>query len=142
MIMKNEEGLSLVEVLAALLILGIVFVGFMTIFPQMNLFNQRTESKLITMNLAKQELANLKETPSRLTPDRRQKNSTGSDPYETYEFQQSRYTVQIDCYDTPEGNNRYTCSGKHTEPLLHKIHIRVKEQGKLTSETFGYLEIK
>lgn len=54
---NNEKGLTLVEVLAALVILGILFVGIMTIFPQMTLFNEKTEAKLDTMNLARQEMA-------------------------------------------------------------------------------------
>ena len=57
--LKNEKGLTLVEVLAALVILGIVFVGIMTIFPQMTLFNSKTETKLDTMNLARQEMAKI-----------------------------------------------------------------------------------
>jgi prepilin-type N-terminal cleavage/methylation domain-containing protein len=56
---KNEKGLTLVEVLAALVILGIMFVGIMTIFPQMTLFNAKTETKLDTMNLARQEMAKI-----------------------------------------------------------------------------------
>lgn len=57
--LKNEKGLTLVEVLAALVILGIVFVGIMTIFPQMTLFNAKTEAKLDTMNLAREEMADI-----------------------------------------------------------------------------------
>lgn len=56
---SNEKGLTLVEVLAALVILGILFVGIMTIFPQMTLFNDKTEAKLDTMNLARQEMAKI-----------------------------------------------------------------------------------
>lgn len=58
---SNERGLTLVEVLAALVILGILFVGIMTIFPQMTLFNEKTEAKLDTMNLARQEMAAITE---------------------------------------------------------------------------------
>ena len=57
--MMNDKGLSLVEVLAAVVILSILFVGIMTIFPQMTLFNAKTETKLGTMNLARQEMAEL-----------------------------------------------------------------------------------
>lgn len=53
----NEKGLTLVEVLAAMVILGILFIGIMTIFPQMTLFNEKTQAKLDTMNLARQEMA-------------------------------------------------------------------------------------
>ena len=55
----NDKGLSLVEVLAAVVILSILFVGIMSIFPQMTLFNAKTETKLDTMNLARQEMAEL-----------------------------------------------------------------------------------
>ncbi|GKV70495.1 hypothetical protein NCCP2716_29930 [Sporosarcina sp. NCCP-2716] len=143
MTMKNEAGLTLVEILAALVILGIIFVSFMTIFPKMNHFNERTESKLVTMNLAKQELAELKESPSLLTSERKLKNSTTAEPYETYDFSQADYIVEVDCYDTQPGSKpNYTCSDPAKEPRLHRMHIRVKENGKVTSESFGYLEIR
>lgn len=75
--LENEKGLTLVEVLAALAIIGIVFVGIMTIFPQMTLFNAKTETKLDTMNLAREEMANIVAAdkwkkvlvPSAITPD-------------------------------------------------------------------------
>ncbi|WJY26439.1 type IV pilus modification PilV family protein [Sporosarcina trichiuri] len=142
--MADEKGLTLVEVLAALLILGIVFVGFMTIFPQMDLFNQRTESKIVTMNLAKQELAALKESPARLTPDRRRSSSTPANPYETYDFSKTGYDIQVDCHDAEKtsGGPKYACSDSAPVPRLHKIHISVKEDGKLTSESFGYVELR
>ncbi|WP_342543371.1 type II secretion system protein [Paenisporosarcina sp. FSL H8-0542] len=53
---SKQNGLTLVEVLAALVIMGIVFVGIMTVFPQMTLFNTKTETKLDTMNIARQEI--------------------------------------------------------------------------------------
>ena len=137
---NNENGLTLVEILAALVILGIVFIGFMTIFPQMNLFNQRTESKLVTMNLAKQELAELKEAPSRLAPERKQMTIKAGEQYETYDLSRDAYNIQIDCYK--EVRTHITCSETAGKPALHKIHIRIQENGKLTSETFGYLELK
>ena len=59
----GESGLTLVEVLAALVILGIVFISFMTLFPQMTNFNTKTEAKLETMNLARKELDSVKSGP-------------------------------------------------------------------------------
>ncbi|MBT2569185.1 type II secretion system protein [Planococcus sp. ISL-110] len=55
----NDRGLTLVEVLAAVVILGILFIGIMSIFPQMTAFNAKTETKLDTMNLARQEMAEI-----------------------------------------------------------------------------------
>ncbi|HLG27078.1 MAG TPA: type II secretion system protein [Paenisporosarcina sp.] len=65
----RQNGLSLVEVLAALVLLGIVFVGIMTIFPQMTLFNERTDAKLDTMNLARLEMQHLQEASVELTDE-------------------------------------------------------------------------
>ncbi|MCP2035080.1 prepilin-type N-terminal cleavage/methylation domain-containing protein [Planomicrobium sp. HSC-17F08] len=56
---SNEKGLTLVEVLAALVILGILFTGIMAVFPQMTLFNNKTEAKLDTMNIAREEMAKI-----------------------------------------------------------------------------------
>ncbi|ETP68894.1 hypothetical protein G159_10060 [Planococcus glaciei CHR43] len=56
---RNERGLTLVEVLAALVILGIIFTSIIAIFPQMTLFNNKTEAKLDTMNLAREEMAKI-----------------------------------------------------------------------------------
>lgn len=55
----NDKGLTLVEILAAVVILSILSIGIMSIFPQMTLFNAKTETKLDTMNLARQEMAEL-----------------------------------------------------------------------------------
>ena len=74
--LRNEKGFTLVEILAALTILGIVFISFMTIFPQMSNMNERTETKLITMNLAKKELRELKNNPGKLSPDNLISNDT------------------------------------------------------------------
>ncbi|QDY46213.1 type II secretion system protein [Planococcus glaciei] len=58
-LMKNEQGLTLVEILATLVLLGIVFVGIMSVFSQMTLFNDKTYTKLDTMNLARQEMSEI-----------------------------------------------------------------------------------
>ncbi|WP_186668521.1 type II secretion system protein [Sporosarcina sp. BP05] len=137
----GEGGLSLVEVLAALVILGIVFIGFMSIFPQMNNINNRTETKLVTMNIAKQELAKLKGPPSRVNPDKRIQSSMSPYFFETYDLSDGNYKILVDCYNTES----QTCSGTGEtarKPKLYKIHIKVEKDGKLNSETFGYLELK
>ncbi|MBO0587108.1 prepilin-type N-terminal cleavage/methylation domain-containing protein [Sporosarcina sp. E16_8] len=137
----GEGGLTLVEVLAALVIIGIVFIGFMSIFPQMNNINNRTETKLVTMNIAKQELTKLKGAPTRLNPDKRIMNSKSPYFFETYDLSEGNYDILVDCYDT----QFQTCSGAGETsriPKLYKIHIKVEKDGKLNSETFGYLKLE
>ncbi len=131
---KGERGLTLVEVLAALVILGIVFIGFMTVFPQMTLFNAKTGEKLETMNLAKRELIDLKNTPSMLESYAINKG----DKYERHHKVNGDYEIEIDCY---KADNKY-CSDSHQLKVLHKIHIKVMKQKKMISETFGYVEFK
>ncbi|GKV66541.1 MULTISPECIES: type II secretion system protein J [unclassified Sporosarcina] len=137
---KREKGMTLVEILAALTILGIVFIGFMTIFPQMNNMNERTEAKLETMNLAKQELAILKNSPSSIR-DREIKKPIDADketfyyPIESLE-EAKKYNVEVDCY-----KNEEYCSKGQKEEKLYKIHIKVLNEDKLISETFGYLKL-
>ncbi|PUB12315.1 LysM peptidoglycan-binding domain-containing protein [Paenisporosarcina sp. OV554] len=87
--LSRQNGLSLVEVLAALVLLGIVFVGIMTVFPQMTLFNERTDAKLDTMNLARLEMQHLQGLPIKLND-----NSTISTIYSASNYK----NVLIDAF--------------------------------------------
>lgn len=144
---NKENGFSLVEILASLTILGIVFISFMTIFPQMNNFNNRTEAKLETMNVAKQELAKLKSTRYPIDINKKIKSSTIKAPYETFLLSDEEYRIEMFCYD----ENKQNCSGKKNDDnsenkdrktQLYKIYIEVTKQGKISSETFGYLKLE
>jgi len=139
--MKNDRGMTLVEVLAALVILGIVFIGFMTIFPQMSLFNAKTEDKLKTMNLAKQELSSIEYISDLEDKDSEAENleeeASGKEikrfEYDNEEDANSFYHYIIDFYVAPDLN------GEEQGVSLHKIHIKVLKDDKKISETFGYI---
>lgn len=136
----KEKGFTLVEVLAALTILGIVFISYMTIFPQMVNMNERTETKLETMNVAKKELAKVKSRDYELNGENKIKDSDNKLKYETYKLSEDYYNVVLDCYDFKD----HTCSNKKNikrTPELYKIHIKVYKDTKLVSESFGYLNI-
>ena len=89
----NDKGLTLVEVLAAVVILGILFVGIMSIFPQMTLFNAKTETKLDTMNLARQEMDQIVSTSA---PDvwLGTEDPIGSKIYQTFEMKLPNVLVE------------------------------------------------
>lgn len=53
---NNQNGLTLLEVLLAFSILTIVFIAFLTLFPQVGTFNQITDEKMKAINVAKQQL--------------------------------------------------------------------------------------
>lgn len=142
--LRNEKGFTLVEILAALTILGIVFISFMTIFPQMSNMNERTETKLITMNLAKKELRELKNNPGKLSPDNLISNDTSnSTELYRYDLDESRqYKCEVIYYTVPdlERNIIKENQGADESVSLNKVEISVLKNGKLISETFGYLE--
>lgn len=135
---NNEKGMTLVEILAALVILGIVFVSFMTIFPQMTNFNDRTETKLETMNLAKQELNELENGYMLLTNQYLIPNNSNKDiklfryPIENYEnyICEVEYFIKREVKRTSDPNSNF----------LNKIHIKIIQNDKVISETYGYLK--
>lgn len=61
---KNEKGLTLVEVLAALVILSIVLMSFTTVFANTNRMAVSNSEKLVVINLADAYLERVKMTPS------------------------------------------------------------------------------
>lgn len=151
----NKNGLTLIEVLATLVILGIVFVGIMNIFPQMTLFNAKTYTKLDTMNLAQQEMSDIKSLkilPSVEVPvDRFTKKineinyakrvgpkvENGEEFYEFTKIQSGNgYKYELRLFSKPD------FTGNANTPSLHKIHLIIKTaEGMLSSETYGYVEV-
>lgn len=138
---RCEKGLSLVEVLAALVILGIVFIGFMLVFPQMTTFNLKTKTKLETMNLARQEMAYIQSIDSFEEPLSISAYKEGIEEGNQIiaQFHQKGYTYKVIFNKEPSlsGDN-------HPENIaLHQVHLIVYDQnGQENSETFGYIEVK
>lgn len=149
-IKNNQQGLTLVEILATLVIIGIVFIGIMAIFPQMTLFNERTEVKLDAMNIARNEMALLRQLePARFDPSAIDAfgdlntqasnlntiSGTGGVIMLTYQIP-GGYFIEASIYpadpDEEIGNVH-----------LHKVHLQVSEGNpqRRVSETYGYLRI-
>lgn len=129
----NEKGMSLVEILAALVILGIVFIGFMTIFPQMTNFNEKTGTKLETMNLARNKLDQIRYSsiPSECDGEI-DKKCLITEEENGYQVT-LEYTVEPDL--KPEGN----ANGQVTLYQVHIKYFRTGQGDKVISETFGYV---
>lgn len=160
----NEKGLSLVEVLAAVVILSIIFVGIMSIFPQMTLFNSKTEAKLETMNLARQEISLITgeaswkgkryDIDSDLYEDFKtvietKMSATGFNKVAQYpEFvryekvNDYRYEADIFTECQPfleEDENGMTCNDPGLTQL-YKVHLKVYEDNRLISQTYSYIK--
>ncbi|WP_378153104.1 type IV pilus modification PilV family protein [Chungangia koreensis] len=57
---KKSNGFTLIEVLASIVILSIVIVSFLSFFPQMSLFNEKTKDNLDAVTIAKELLVEMK----------------------------------------------------------------------------------
>lgn len=156
----SQKGLTLVEVLAALVILGIVFVGIMTVFPQMTLFNAKTETKLDTMNLAREEMSKLtsvKYVASDI-PDLSvkfksilNKKEDGTDintpnPYtitlDNSNSEYAIYSVVNSQYDFPYTIHVYKNKDLNGSISLYKVILQIKTNSSSpNSETYGYIEV-
>lgn len=138
---KGEKGFTLVEVLAALTILGILFISYMTIFPQMTKMNERTGNKLETMNMAKETLVEVKTgTKDFFTWDKVDPPIVAG--AETYQTEENGFQITVNCYE--DETYKKACSETVTaqQERLHKIHVKVEKNGRQESETFGYFERK
>lgn len=136
----EESGLTLVEILASLVILGIVFVAFMTIFPQMTLFNNRTETKLETMNEARivlDEYKNIKWKSTDFSEGRFQ-----SDGEWWKEIRESKPNIVIKIKKTPDEGPDLGNPLKPGVVRMHRIQVYVLKSDQVISESFGYIQVK
>lgn len=147
---QNNKGMTLVEILATLVLLGIVFIGIMGVFSQMSLFNSKTSTKLDTMNLAQQEVSIIKSkslsNPVNLGSVKNFYQGEGYTYKETinqssnkiyiFEKTSAKYTYELLLYENP------TLTGDQNVDSLHTIHLKVNIDGSLNSETYGYVKAK
>ena len=158
---NTQKGLTLVEVLAALVILGIVFIGIMTVFPQMSLFNEKTETKLDTMNLAREEMTKLtsvKYVESDITDlsskfkEILNKKEDGSlihspNPYTVTKDNNTNSEYVIYTVINSKNGFPYTIHVYRNKDLtgaisLYKVILQIKTNGTSpNSETYDYLEV-
>ncbi|WP_400242654.1 prepilin-type N-terminal cleavage/methylation domain-containing protein [Niallia sp. JL1B1071] len=149
---QNDKGISLIEILVSIVLLSILITSFLTFFPQVSSFNQKTDERLTSVTLAKnwlvqaqnnesilyKQLINLTENPSTsvnagnlplLTNINR-----NSDAIELI-FKENNYFIHLYLYYREE-----ILKGANT---LYKIRIDVvDEQDKLNSNIYGYITKK
>ncbi|MGG0644525.1 type II secretion system protein [Sporosarcina gallistercoris] len=136
----EESGLTLVEILASLVILGIVFVAFMTIFPQMTLFNNRTETKLETMNEARVVLEEYRKVKWKIAD--LSDNRFISDGDWWTERRDSKTVTIIKIKKTPDEGPKLGETLKSGVVRLHRIQVYVLKNDRIISESFGYIQVK
>lgn len=138
--LKNEKGITLIEVILAMALLSIVLISFMNIFPQMGFMNKHNEDKAQAINTAKEVLVNWQNAQDikdfllnqSIRPIPRSGILVGDD----YVF-----TDRVDDYEV-------NIKIKNTSDIVtnpskaHFIHIVLKNKnGTIVGETRGYVII-
>jgi len=155
---KNNKGISLIEILLSIVILGILIASLITFFPQASQSTNETDKKLTSINIAKEWLVqaqNSTEVKSFLNNMVNQPNSsivysiTNMDyqglplvsinhdaQYGELVLKEENYFVHLTISSTPEDLKNI---GK---TRLYKIHVHIyDEKNKLKSNIYGYLTL-
>lgn len=138
---RNEKGVTLIEVLAAVVILSIVLVSLMNFFPQMSLINKVNSEKSQAINTAKQILIDwkndkgvedfLKGDSSAILPAAVDHSDIN---YYYYRIIRGNYDVNIKIAKNPPQNFP---SGPS---LVRFIQVQLlNKQNTVVSETYGYI---
>ncbi|WHZ01907.1 prepilin-type N-terminal cleavage/methylation domain-containing protein [Neobacillus sp. YX16] len=138
---QEEKGLTLLEVLLAISILSIIFISFLSFFPQMGFINKENENKAQAINTAKevllewqnsQELKNYIKTPSNNPPAGYvSKDST------FYYFKDVKVGFDVDI------KIKIATDIKSTPTKTHLIQIELKnKRNNVVSDTYGYIIIE
>ncbi|WP_404329434.1 prepilin-type N-terminal cleavage/methylation domain-containing protein [Mesobacillus maritimus] len=145
---RNERGITLIEVLAAMAILSIILISIMNFFPQMGMINNHNKEKAQAINTAKLLLnewkldSNLiaalkKEEPQPADwPGTIPTEDIDGDGDEFYLFTTENPRAEIKIWKEPPNN-------AVVEVPAHEIQIRIlNDTGKPISETYGYIVVK
>jgi len=146
---RNEKGVTLIEVLASIVLLSIIFLSVIRFFPQMGLINNQNENKTKAINIAKEILINWQESSDVkwfLVKTDRVTGFTSTDPkvaynkfnyddtYYYFETSKDIYNVHIKIKKSPETSSRLSSVNSIVVQLLNK------KNGNVISETFGYVK--
>jgi prepilin-type N-terminal cleavage/methylation domain-containing protein len=139
-IIRTEKGVTLIEVLISMVILSIVFMSFMSFFPQMGLMNRQNEDKTQAINTAKQLLIQwqnngdlktyLSSPTTTVLPVPPQIDTDGK----SYIFNTSegKFAVKVKIKITPSKTSRVLNA--------HLIIIQLFNiKGNVVGETYGYI---
>lgn len=147
--LNKEDGFTLIEVLASLVILSIILITFFSFFNQALLFSSKNEDRLVAYNLARKTLNIVTQSHTNVTEE----EITIS--CETYPIHYSSQLIAVlepaNCYYKvnevkyfPEITIRKQTYPEITNTTLYIVHVKIYSSNvitdrKLLSETFGYV---
>jgi type II secretory pathway pseudopilin PulG len=146
---RNEKGITLIEVLVSIVLLSITFLSVMSFFPQMGLMNNQNQDKARAINLAKEVLINWQDSSDVkwfLVKTDQVTGFTSTEPkvvytrfyfdvnYYYFESTKDKYDVLIRINRYPETSSRLSSINSIVVQLLDK------KKRHVVSETFGYVK--
>ncbi|MDX8289849.1 prepilin-type N-terminal cleavage/methylation domain-containing protein [Metabacillus indicus] len=152
--MKSEKGVTLIELISSIAILSIILVSFMYFFINSAQYNGVSADKMHAANIAREVHKDFKEDPdknlalknliaySRTSAATTISKSSYPDLHLTQDIQDNSglltltttkqlFTVVITVDTTSDPN---------VDLSLSKLHVQVKKDAKLVSETYTYFE--
>ncbi|WP_051287647.1 type IV pilus modification PilV family protein [Alkalicoccus chagannorensis] len=124
----NEAGVSLLETLAAITILGIIMITFMSVFSQAALFSSRAETELTAVHAAEIVLSDVRnEAPQENDSTREVTTGEGHD-----------FTAEVRLEETPEESD-----SREAQLGLQRLHILIYEDdttGAPLYDTYTFVE--
>lgn len=149
--LKQQHGITLVEVVAAILIVGIVLISFSQLFIQSNRIAHKNNEKLITVNLADAMLVRLKSEsfaynstitdPNRYFIDATQSDRTKKKPPTLIRMNDKNYEVSYSASQNNQMINNATYSEKDLK--LVKVVVTVTApDGKTKGSSEGFVALE
>lgn len=149
--LKKESGFSLIEVVAAIMIIGIVLLSFSQLFIQTNKIAHKNNEKLTTINLADAMLVRLKSEPFSYDPAITDVNDYFIDPKEQDPLKKKPQTLikmNEKEYEVSYVAKQHTQNHNHagfTEYDLKLVTVIVTvtaPDGKIKSSSEGYVVLE
>ncbi|WP_312470999.1 type II secretion system protein [Neobacillus sp.] len=150
-LLKNEKGLTLIEVLLSIVILSMILLSIMSMFPQMGFVNKQNEDKAQAINMAKEILVNWQESNEVKTFIEKPDHITGFTPEfvnEKVNYTHFAYDKYPDYYYFGTTKDHYDVRIKiKKSPIksskvshVHQIVVQlINKRGNIIAETYGYV---
>jgi hypothetical protein len=143
-ILKDEKGVTLVEVLTSITLLSIVLITLMNIFPQMGMMNNHNKMKTQGINTAKEVLLKWQNDNDRLklffaTPDVSvipEFKQINGNVY-NFEYENGDFLVSVDI-----NKNFSKESDIYNAHLIVVKLYNINKTDTVVSETYGYVKIR
>jgi Tfp pilus assembly protein PilE len=138
---KNEKGITLVEILAAITILSVILLSIVQFFPQIERMNQHNDVKTKGMNLAKEVLAQWTHSEKVISFLDNPDDAPPPSGYQTTDEDHHVFKTKVNGFDVLIKINKHS-DLKSTPSEAHYMFIElIDHEGKHVSEIYGYVMV-